>query len=64
MVPGDDYGFENGILNDLLCEGYHVYSESWLGEELQCEREIGNMMDRYAVRVKKLGTSETVRHLP
>jgi len=47
--------------------GYHVYSESWiavLGEELHCKWEIGNMMDRYAVGVKKLGTSKTVGHLP
>ena len=47
--------------------GYHVYGESWvavLGEELHCEREVGNIMDWYAVRVKKLGTSETVGYLP
>jgi len=47
--------------------GYHVCSESWvavLGEELHCEREMGNMMDWYAVCVKKLGTSETTGHLP
>ena len=42
--------------------GYHVYGESWvavLGEELHCEQEIGFIMDRYAVHVKRLGTSET-----
>ena len=46
--------------------GYRVYCESWLavlGGELYCEREIGNIMDRYAV-VKKPGTNETVGDLP
>ena len=46
--------------------GYHVYSENWtaaLGEELFCERDIGNVIDRYAVAVKK-DSGETVGHLP
>ena len=46
--------------------GYHVYGERWtalLGEELTCEREIGNVVDRYAVAVKK-DTGETVGHVP
>ena len=46
--------------------GYHVYGETWtaaLGEELCCERELGNVIDRYAVAVKK-DSSETVGHLP
>lgn len=37
--------------------GYHVYGETWtasLGEELCCERELGNVIDRYAVAVKKI----------
>ena len=45
--------------------GYHVYGENWtavLGEELNCEREIGNMVDRYAVAVKKPDMGETVGH--
>ena len=35
---------------------YHVYGEHWtafLGEELTCQREIGNVLDRYAIAVKK-----------
>ena len=46
--------------------GYHVYEECWaafLGEELTCQREIGNVVDRYAVAVKK-DTGETVGHVP
>ena len=46
--------------------GYHIYGEHWfalLGEELTCEREIGNVVDRYAVAVKK-DTDETVGHAP
>ena len=45
---------------------YHVYGERWtavLGEELTCEREIGNIVDSYAVAVKK-DTGETVGHVP
>ena len=47
--------------------GYHVYGEKWtavLGEELNCEREIGNVVDRYAVAVKKPDMGETVGHVP
>ena len=43
--------------------GYHVYGENQtavLGEELNCEREIGNVVDRYAVAIKKPYTGETV----
>ena len=46
--------------------GYHVYGEDWiavLGEELNCYREIGNVVDRYAVAVTK-DSGETVGHLP
>ena len=35
--------------------GYHVYGDNLivaLGEELYCERVIGNVIDRYAVAVK------------
>ena len=47
---------------------YHVYGECWtafffLGEELTCQREIKNVVDRYAVAVKK-DTGETVDHIP
>ena len=47
--------------------GYHVYGENWtavLGEELNCEMETGNVVDRYAVGVKKPDTGETVGHVP
>lgn len=45
--------------------GYHVYKNIWdavIGEELQCERELDNENDRYAVAVKKDGT--IIGHLP
>ena len=50
----------------LCVRGYHVYGEVWtatLGEELICIPEIGNVVDRYAVAVKK-DSGETVGHLP
>ena len=51
----------------LSCvRGYHVYGEEWiavLGEELFCEWEIGNVVDRYTVAVKK-DSGETVGHVP
>ena len=46
--------------------GYHVYGEVWttfMGEQLFCEQEIGNVVDRYAVAVKN-DSGVTVRHLP
>ena len=46
--------------------GYHVYKEMWIavfGEELYTERELGNVVDRYAIAVKK-DSGETVGHLP
>ena len=36
---------------------YHVYGECWtafLGEEQTCQREIKNVVDRYAVAVKRI----------
>ena len=45
--------------------GYHIYKTVWdavIGEELQCERELDNVSDRYAVAVKKDGT--IIGHLP
>ena len=47
--------------------GYHVYDTMWtaiLGEELLCEREPGNVMDRYAVAAKKPALGVIVGHLP
>ena len=46
--------------------GYHVYGERWtalLGEELTCQQEIRNVVDWYAIAVKK-DTGETVGHVP
>ena len=46
--------------------GFHVYGEHWtafVGEELTFQREIGNVVDRYAVAVEK-ATGETVGHVP
>ena len=45
--------------------GYHIYKNIWdavIGEELQCERELDNESDRYAVAVKKDGSN--IGHLP
>ena len=45
--------------------GYHVYQSIWIpsmGEILDCHRERGNAMDRYAVKVLK--NDEIVGHLP
>ena len=47
--------------------GYHVYRTVWtavLGEELLCERETGNVVDRYTVALKKPGSGVIVDHLP
>ena len=44
--------------------GYHIYKNVWdavIGE-LQCERELANECDRYAVAVRKDGT--IIGHLP
>ena len=46
--------------------GYHVYGEIWtavLNEQLSCEREIGNVVDRYAVAAKN-DSGITVGHVP
>ena len=58
------------IMEELLrlscVRGYHVYQDVWdaaIGEILTCEREPSNSQDRYAVAVKKEGSS-IVGHLP
>ena len=46
--------------------GFHVYNEIWtavFGERLFTERELHNVVDRYAVAVTK-DSGETVGHLP
>ena len=52
---------------ELPCcvRGYHIYKTIWaatIGEELVCEREPTNAIDRYAVAVIKDGT--IIGHLP
>ena len=66
--------FQTRNLSALLMEvcernscvhSYHIYKNLWdavIGEELQCERELDNESDRYAIAVKKDGT--IIDHLP
>ena len=56
---------------DLKVHGYHVYKEIWsnpfAGEDLPCEREIGNLHDMLAVAVNKQfigGEWKIVGHVP
>ena len=52
-------------LDSCIC-GYHVYNEIWtvvLGEVLITERELYNVVDRYAVAMKKY-SGETVGQIP
>ena len=45
--------------------GYDEYGEyctTFLGEQLACQRQVGKVIDRYAVAVKK-DSSETVGHV-
>ena len=49
---------------DSLVKGYHEYKNIWtrkIGETLSTEREPGNLVDNYAVCVKK--NTEIVGHL-
>ena len=39
--------------------GYHIYKDIWTtvcGEELQCQCEVGNVHDLYAVSIMQCGT--------
>ena len=50
---------------DTYVKGYHVYKNIWkptVNEELETEMEPDNVMDKYAVCVKK--NTSIVRHLP
>ena len=50
---------------DSSVKGYHEYKSIWtpkIGEILSTEREPGNLVDKYAVCLKK--ESEVVGHLP
>lgn len=56
------------VVYSMIC-GHHVYKEIWDlvdGEELPCEREIGNSSDPLAVAVMKRldGEVNIVGHLP
>ena len=45
--------------------GYHVYESIWvaaIGEELQCQRELSNAVDHYAVAIVRDGA--VVGHVP
>ena len=50
--------------------GYHVYKDIWenpaIGEELCCEREVGNSKDPLAVAVIKpiAGENTVIGHVP
>ena len=51
---------------DSCIRGYHVYQTIWaptIGEELNCRREMANIVDRYAIGVCKLDDT-LVGHLP
>ena len=50
---------------DSCIHGYHEYSTIWepvMGEELQCDREVDNLHDPYAVSVLKY--RQIVGHAP
>ena len=54
---------------DSVIRGHHIYKDIWtsfVGEELQCQREVGNIHDIYAVSVvKTIRRRDTiVGHLP
>ena len=54
---------------DSVVRGHHVYKEIWtsfIGEELSCKGEVGNIHDMYAVAVMKevRGRATVVGHLP
>ena len=56
----------NSVARFSSCvRGYHVYQSIWMpstGEILDCQREVGNAVDRYAIKVLK--NDEIVGHLP
>ena len=55
---------------ESMIHGYHEYKVIWdnpvVGEDLLCEREIGNSYDTHAVAVKKVidGNLTVVGHIP
>ena len=60
--------FSTGIVQEHQVNsnaiGYHEYCKTWVsfvGETLQCQMELGNVADKYAVAVIK--KDKVVRHL-
>ena len=55
---------------ESVIRGYHKYKSVWdnpfIGEDLLCEREVGNHYDMHAVAVKKVvdGNLTVVGHVP
>ena len=42
-----------------VVRGYHAYKDIWqpdVGEELRCQREVGNLVDAFAVAVMRKET--------
>ena len=55
---------EKFTLNSAV-RGYHVYEVVWkatIGEKLQADQELGNEVNKFAVKVVK--NNEIVGHLP
>ena len=53
------------FFTESVVRGHHVYKDVWIpftGEELVCQREIGNLRDLFAVSVCKGAT--IVGHVP
>jgi len=47
---------------DCCVHGYHIYKSNWMGEQLDCVRELLNTGDRFAVAVMKDGTRIATYH--
>ena len=44
-----------------VVRGYHAYKDIWqpdVGEELRCQRAVGNLVDAFAVAVMSTGGTE------
>ena len=69
MADGGHCLLYSFVVNSMVCE-YHEYKEIWsdpfVGEELPCEREVGNPHDPLAVAIKKTigGEHKIVGHVP
>ena len=50
---------------ETCVQGYHVYESIWvaaIGEEIQCQQELSNTVDRYTVAIIRDGA--VVGHVP